>query len=810
MRRPLVGFCFAEAFGILLAHYGLIRFQHLCMICAGVFFVIRGRGKKQWILCMTVLLLLGFARTEMQSRTPVYLPGCEDRVVRLSGVVTKVEAKEYYLALTLAADQGGLVDEVPVEIREKVLIRLDLKPGEYAVAFPYGLAGRRVICTGRISCPESVRNPGGFDYRLYLRGKGIHTLCNVSRYRFQVLDAEKPLLHGLSLRKGAFLNAADEQMSPEGFSLLAGLLFGEKSYIREDVYEGFRNNGMGHIFAVSGLHVGLLYGVLLKLTRGRRRDISLLLMLTVILTYAALANFSISVLRASAMAVTAMLASPLRRRYDLTSAASAAALVLMTARPLQLFDSGFQLSFVAAYSLGVAMPFVQLKIKELADRRRKAWISSVGSVLGPCAVVQVAMAPLLAYHFLLFAPVGFLINPPALLLAGLLLPVGLLMFLLSLASGVACWFGTMGVFLSEVMFSALAGMAEGLASVLLRLSALARAIPGGGMCPAPPLGLLLLFYVIFFLYFSEIGFILMRRGKRKVFALLATFCLTSAVVLPFACGLTASLIPWRYHTPLVTFLDVGQGDCIHIRDGKINILVDGGGSFYSNVGTKILEPYLLKNGITGIDLAFITHADLDHRKGIQELSQRMAIDTLVLSDPYKGDPEAFDDILRRDTVYVSQGDFLAVGSRLSFRILSPEKQVPEGLNDNGLSLVMMLNHSGLDILLTGDLEKAGESNLKNIPTCDILKVAHHGSAGSTSPDFLNAASPAYAAISCGKNNIHGHPAPAVIELLEKSGIIFGRTDQWGALCLRSISPDRFLIENAAREVCWDIKRKDPE
>ncbi|MDI9492039.1 MAG: hypothetical protein QM215_03825, partial [Bacillota bacterium] len=89
MRRPLVGFCFAEAFGILLAHYGLIRFQHLCMICAGVFFVIRGRGKKQWILCMTVLLLLGFARTEMQSRTPVYLPGCEDRVVRLSGVVTK-------------------------------------------------------------------------------------------------------------------------------------------------------------------------------------------------------------------------------------------------------------------------------------------------------------------------------------------------------------------------------------------------------------------------------------------------------------------------------------------------------------------------------------------------------------------------------------------------------------------------------------------------------------------------------------------------------------------------------------------------
>jgi competence protein ComEC len=811
VRRPLVGLFFAEAIGILLAHYELICFQHLCMLCAGVFLALRIRPYKNLVpLMLLAILILGFFRMDLSNRTEYVLDDWDGRVVQLSGVIIKAEVKDYYLALTLAADEGSLIGGSPQEIREKILLQLELQPGEYPVDYPYGLPGKRVRCSGRITCPDGCRNPGGFDYRLYLKGKGIRTLCRTSRYRFEALDTERLFLNGLSLMKGKFLSLAEARMTPEGFALLAGLLFGEKSHIQEDVYEGFRESGMGHIFAVSGLHVGLLYAVLLKLSSGWRRDVSLIVGVGAIVVYAVLANLSASVLRASGMAILAMLSRPLRGRYDLPSAASATAIILMTIQPFQLFDSGFQLSFLAAYTVGVALPVANLKIKEMADRHRKEWILSAGNILCPCAVIQIGMAPLIAYHFLLFAPAGFLVNPPALLLAGLLLPTGLLMFLVSLMLGAATLLGPAGLCAVDLVFSALAGIAESLVSLLLRLSALGQALPGGGLCPAPPVGLLIIFYVFFFLYFSETRFILLRRGKHAALGVLSTSCLIAALVFPFLCGVSESLLPWRYNTPLVTFLDVGQGDCIHIRAGKTNILVDGGGSFYKDVGKTILEPYLLKNGITRIDLAFITHADMDHRKGIQELSQRMPVERLLVPHPYRRKQDTFSDIQCGEMIFLSAGDFVDLGKNGSIQILSPGKMISEASSENDLSLIMRVDYKGLKILLTGDLERTAEPDLRGPLFCDILKVAHHGSAGSTGPEFLASASPGYAAISCGKNNAYGHPSPRVIELLEKSGILFGRTDQWGALCLRSISSDHFLIENAARDISWTIDRKDCE
>lgn len=810
MRRPLIGLCFAEALGILLAHCGLVLPGHLCIVCAGVFVALgMRRDAKLLPLALCGFFLLGMVRMDMLARSQAVLPGWEGRVAELSGVVTSVDARERYLALTLSADRGGPAGQAVPVSREKVLVRLELERRDQPVAFPYGLVGRRVTCTGRISLPQGPRNPGGFDYRLYLLGKNIRAICQVSRYRFESGNVERPLLHWLSVTKGEFLQKAEKRMSRDGFALLAGSLFGEKSYIQEDAYEGFRRSGMGHIFAVSGLHVGLLYAVLLKLTREWRKDASFCLMLGALLTYAALSDFSVSVLRASAMTVAAMLARPLRCRYDLTSAASGAALVLMTANPFQLFDAGFQLSFLAAYSLGIALPFVELRVKELADRYKKAWITSLASVLGPCAVIQTAMAPLISYHFLLFAPAGFLVNPPALILAGLLLPVGLLMFVVSAACPPAAWCGSAGIFVSEVVFSALSGMAESLCSAMMRLSDLAGAAPGGAV-PAPPIGALVLFYALFFFYFSETRFVLLRKGHRRRLSALFLTLLAAGLALPRVCGISSTIVPWKYSTPMVTFLDVGQGDCIHVQAGRFNVLVDGGGSLYREVGKTVLEPFLLKNGITRIDLAFVTHADLDHRKGIQELSRRMTVETLALPLPYKERPESFSDVTCREVIYLSAGDVVSLGKKATFRVLSPPESAAGVLSENDSSLVMMLEYGGVKILLTGDLEQSRESRLKGPLECDILKVAHHGSAGSTGPGFLSAASPDFAVISCGKNNVHGHPAPRVIELLEKSGIMIGRTDEDGALCLRSVSPSSFLLENAARELFWRVERKDPE
>lgn len=813
MRRPLTAFCFAEAFGILAAYYGFIDYRHLCLLGAGVFIVQKYRAallRSAFPLAMLAFFACGYLGMSHHMDTEDGLCAWDGRVAHLSGIVQKVEIKEHALALTLRVDRCGPPGGPYEPLRSKTLVQLDAKGTSEDRSAAYDMAGRRISFEGRMSLPSGRRNPGGFDYALYLRSKGIRTLCRVSRYRLDAGEVRRPVMHVLAVQKGRFLDLAAARMDPDRFSLMAGLLFGEKSAMADDISEAFRYSGMSHLFAVSGLHVGLLYGVVLTCVKRRSRSAAYGIASACIIAYAALANFSVSVLRAAGMAGLSMLAVLFRRRYDLTSAASAVSVLLMTANPFHVFDAGFQLSFLAVYSMGVALPFVDLKIRELADRRKKEWIRKAGSVLAPCAVVQAGMAPLTAFHFLMFSPVGLLVNPPALFLAGLMLPSGLLLFLISVFSDIVTVRTGAETAVFEGLFAAIAGTVDALASLLLALSAPGRLYAEAGLCPAPPIGLVAVFYAGFFFYFSEMRHILIRRKKHAALAAVTAAGLLSAAVLPYAAGLSDSPLPWKYDAPPVVFLDVGQGDCIHIRSGAYNILVDGGGHYYTDVGRAILEPYLLKHGITRIDLAFVTHADLDHKKGVEELSARMPVDVLAVPEPYRSDPDRFVAIRRSRTVYLSAGQTVALGEDASFRVLWPDASVTDSAGENSKSLVLLLSVEGVDILLTGDVERAEEMRMTAGYRCDILKVAHHGSNGSTGPEFVARAAPAYAVISCGRSNAYGHPAPRVVELLENSGIMVGRTDLHGALCLRSAAVDSYVLENARREVRWIIRKKEAQ
>ncbi len=809
MRRPLVCLCFAEAFGLLLSYYTDLKMWHLCIFCAGVLILVWSNHKKAgFLLVLSFFILLGFLGMEAgQSRESKILL-FKGQVVELSGVVTKAEIKDRYIAVTVKVRKCGSLDSAPCPANENSLIRLNIAKEESGAFAVYDLVGRNFKATGRVSEPQERRNPGCFDYRLYLKTKGIYTICDVSAYRFTKGDVENHFLHFLSVRKGDFFQRAQLTMGEDSFALLAGLLFGEKSYMQDEVYQEFQRNGIAHVLAVSGLHVGLLYAVLLRIFNGRKSIGVSLATVCAIFTYAALSNFAVSVLRASGMIILAIASRHFRRRYDLVTAASAVAMVFISLNPFQIFDSGFQLSFLAAYSLGVILPYVELKVLQVSDHLKKAWIFHVGKMMGPCLVMQICMAPLVAFQFLLFSPIGLIMNPPALLLAGLLMPAGLLMFMISVAAGPIYAVAPSGITAIDLVFAAASGVAEALCRCLQMLSETGGKIGGGGAWPAPPIGLLILFYGVIFFHFSEIKFISSRRKKHGLrraayFAVAAFACL-----FPVAAGLSSSVLPWEYDTPLLTFLDVGQGESLHIQIGGLNILVDGGGNFYTDIAEKTLQPYLLKNGITHIDLAVITHDDLDHSKGILELSVRMVIDRVIVAEPYQENPEAYDAIICSKLEYVSAGDTISLGENASLRILSPASGTALSASSNSNSLVMMLSYLGLDILLTGDMEMIQEAALAADASCDILKVAHHGSAGSTGPDFIAAASPSFAVISCGIGNSHGHPSSRVIELLENSGIIIGRTDISGALCLRSITEEFFVFKNASKEIVWQIPRKD--
>ena len=654
-------------------------------------------------------------------------------VYTAEGIVTRVQDKSGYLAVTLKVG------------KESILVRLSAD-----VTDPYDLVGRRAEAVGKISLPDGRRNPGCFDYRLYLKGRRIFHIMDVSRFRFTAGEVRRPLFHLLSVLKGRFYAKVRPFLSDQQFQLLAGLLFGETAYMDEDLYEEFRLNGIAHVLAVSGLHVGLLYSVILKLLGGRRNIRTTIAVSASLLAYAALSSFSVSVLRASFMIALNMLAFHLKRRYDLTSAATLCAIVFLIQNPYRLFDSGMQLSFCAAYTMGVALPWAVSKGTELSDKYRKKWIKAAFDIFAPSVMVQLGMTPLILFQFTTFSPVGILINPLAVILAGLLLPAGLLCFLVS-------------IIFSGLPLAAAAGVCKGFAQLMLLLSRAGQYAMEGLYVPSPPLSAVLLYYAMFFWFFSETRVILNRRRRYGASLAAALLVMALAVGAPFGLGLSESLIPWKHDTHTVTFVDVGQGDCIHISIDGFNILVDGGGRAGGNIAKRTLRPYLLKNGISRVDLAIITHMDTDHSLGILQLQEIFDVrETVVLGDENR---------------------------------------------DCGVCLI---EAGGVRMLLMADADMETEQSLcdkyGDALSCDIIKIGHHGSAYSTSGELLETARPAFAVISCGRNNIYGHPAARVVELLQDSGIIYARTDEDGAVYLKSVSEGQLVFQNAAKDRLWLIPR----
>ncbi len=835
MKRKLLFLCFCEGFGIVCAWYLKMDVRLLRYLCAAAFLCAAGlifteirsrrsqgsglhgsapgtagavwRGNRWQPALALGLVMLGVGGLHMGELESHEFASAalEGQIFYGSGSVSKCEVRQGYSLLTVRC----------AELGETILVRFESDDLEKA----YSCVGCSVSFSGKAELPRERRNPGCFDYRLYLKTRGIRSIVRVNPYRLEAGGVENRALHWLSVSKYRFLERLKQSLDEDRFSVLAALVFGEKSYLDEGIYEDFRNNGTAHVLAVSGIHVGLLYAAVQALLGGRKNYVTSGITILLLLAYAALANFSISVLRAACMIFLHIMSFHLERRYDMVSAASLTAIIFMTANPFTVFDSGFQLSFAAAYAMGVALPWVQLKITKLSDDAKSNALYHAANVMAPALMIQMAMAPLLAFHFLSFSVIAPLVNPLAVAIAGLLLPAGMGAFVLCGFSG---------------LLNRLCGLGAG---VLLSLNEAASSLDFSHFSvPAPPLGLLILYYCCFFFFFSETRYMLHRKRLHKVAAAVFVFLLALSCSLPKALDLSDSLLPWEYSKNPVVFVDVGQGDCIHIRAGRKNILLDGGGSYYSNVGKATLRDYLLKNGITHIDLAIVSHMDMDHYKGLAELSELMRVDEFAFPETCRGDPLL--GMFKCDNKsFLKAGDRLELGKGCAMDILYPlGSAVSSESNENSLVALLTLERrsnrfsiasllrqdrggassasSGgtapLSILLTADMTAAMEADcLLRYPDlrADILKVAHHGSAYSTTEEFTAMVSPRFAVISCGRNNSFGHPAPRVIDLLSESGIIYGRTDLDGAITVKALSDAPVRLRNAPLTRDWRLEDK---
>jgi competence protein ComEC len=348
---------------------------------------------------------------------------------------------------------------------------------------------------------------------------------------------------------------------------------------------------------------------------------------------------------------------------------------------------------------------------------------------------------------------GIILNPPVVALAGWALPVGVCMLMLHAASlgasAVFSWVAGAGrpggtgegvLHALDAILRFASGGEATMSGWIIGITRAADAIPYGSFnVVSPPAQLVFAFYGIVFFMMSETRALLFaRRG----FGLAAFVC--ACVVL--AAAVTFASPVCRQDRSSLVFVDVGQGDCLHIRtpDGK-NYLVDGGGSVDYNVGEKTLVPYLLKNGVGRLDGILSTHLHTDHWRGLCELSERLDVGNVYI---YEGNAVREGEIVAgertgggadadgndgtavrvspEDVRYIAQGDAVTLGASVRLEVLYPPRRAEEDYlraaadedagkgDENANSLIMKIDYGGVAVLMTGDAGEAAERALLGI------------------------------------------------------------------------------------------------
>lgn len=673
------------------------------------------------LIVLIVLVCLHRAGVPLRMRE---IPADDEKEVEYIGKIVRVREKadKYSLRVRLLERDGAAIsfcEDALLSYRGEACSAADLL--NTVVAF------RAKLCDA-----QPARNPHCFDYRDYLKSCGIGKTASLNSLRplRTAYTPKEKYERFLYKARNEFLGRTGE----EAKGIMAGVLFGDTSYLQEEVYDEFRSNGTAHILAVSGLHVGILYGIYKKIAGKRRRLAALLLLLAMLFTYGTLSMWSTSAIRAILMIAISTVGRYTDRRYDMLTAMSVAALLLIVQNPYVIFGSGFQMSFLAISSIAFFRPIIPQKIPES---------------LAAAVAVSFGLLFYQADVFNYISLVSLVVNIPIIFLTGYFVPIALLGFAASI-------FG---------MYTApLRAAAEGLALILTKVNGISTL---GGFSsvdvPSLPKGITIFFLCVLFFLASETFLIYRHRKETKKIG--------AVLLLILSLSLVAEAFSYSEIThDQIVFVDVGQGDCIHLRAGRKNILIDGGGKIEYNTGKRTLKPYLLKNGAAKVEAALATHLHTDHYKGLTELRECMRVDRLYTA--------------------MTAGSTLKATPNIRIETLWPlEIKEKNAQDENKNCSVFMIHYDKYKILVTGDLDSEGEREMiryygdSGRLRADVLKVGHHGSKTSTCEEFLKYVSPKIAVIQVGQNT-YGHPAAETLERLEKQGIMVFRNDQSGAVGLR--------------------------
>ena len=595
--------------------------------------------------------------------------------------------------------------------------------------------GDKVKIQGTLKLPSKNTVPNLFNYRKYLNNNNIYYILTASEIT-KIKNNTKILTH--------YKNKLQKYINrKKAHTYLNIFILSNKNDLDKEVLNSYQTNGLSHLFSISGMHITLLLGTILKLLDkvNYNRYYKYILLIIILIIYMYLTDFTPSILRSGIMFILLTLNKLFNFKIKTKNIIMLTFIIIVLINPYYIYNLGFQLSYLISFYLII---FAHI-INKHKNYFKKLFITSLISFLVSFPIIisnyyQVNLLSILVN--LLFVPIiSYIVLPLAFIT--LILPTDSFLIL------------TMDIL-------------EGISLSLTNINYLLLELP------KPSIYLIIIYYAI----------ITLLLINKKCFISLLTTIFIHKISINFNPNME------------ILFLDVSQGDSIllHYPHNKYNILIDTGGNYNYEISKNIIIPYLKSKGINKIDYLILTHGDYDHMGESINLIENFKVEKVIFNCGKFND-------LEKELIKVLEKKKIKYYSCIKELYIDKNKlqflNTKEYDNENDNSSVIYFNYYNYKFLFMGDASTEREKDILekyNLKDVDFLKVGHHGSNTSSSEEFINSINPKYSLISVGKNNRYGHPNKEVLDTLNDSKIY--RTDQDGSIMFK-IKKDKLQIETCS-------------
>lgn len=681
---------------------------------------------------LILLFCLGFSWALLRLGSDVshsLNPDLESKVVQLTGSVISLPVI-YDDHVQFLFDVNDVVDNKKHHFTSPGIIRLNWYKTKVIPA-----PGETWLLSAKLKRPYSFMNPGAFDYETWMMRQGIKATGYVKKSKTNQMLGESNGFFMQRLRyklSQEIKNTIDKPL----LGLVLALSLGDRSQLDPNQWRALTHTGTNHLIAISGLHLGLIAGLIYFLSQTIWRQfyfatqiipapiIASILAFVGAFFYAALAGFSLPTQRALIMIAVFLLGLLSSRRLLVSNVVCIAIVLILLLDPFSILAADFWLSFTA---VTLILYITRYRHSNQSPLRRWLQLQCLLSLaLAPFIIFWFKQFPLYSIFANLIAIpiIGFIVVPLVLLAMILLLPFPRRSeFIYDFVDKISNLHWSYLDFLSQQNSAIIPVAGTNKVSLIIAIIGIVILLMPKGL-PGRWLGLLFL--------------------------------------LPLLFPITISLKPGEFKFSL---LDVGQGLSAVIQTSQKTLVYDAGARFSErfNIGDAVIKPYLRYKGTTQLDMLMISHGDNDHIGGAYSIIEQFKIDRVLSSVPEK--------------LSISHAERCHAGQKwlwdgVEFEVLHPS--IESDFTGNNASCVLKVSSQHGSVLLTGDIEQAAEKSLiNNMPEqikVDILLAPHHGSKTSSSNEFIATIAPEYAVISAGYRNRFGFPKQDIMSRYEAHGV----------------------------------------